>query len=169
MKSVSAISKKGRGETPRYSALLRPHRSLDRQGFLILMIAISFVSFVAGVAFLLLGAWPVFGFFGLDVLLIYWAFRKNYAEARNFETVELYDEELVVRRESKGRPAEEWCFHPFWVRVQLEKDEELEICGPLWLTSHGKRLQLGAFLGADTLRVFSEELKLALAGLRKNL
>ena len=42
------------------------------------MVAIGAVSFVAGVVFLLMGAWPVFGFFGLDVLLLYWAFRLNY-------------------------------------------------------------------------------------------
>jgi uncharacterized membrane protein len=34
---------------------------------------IAAVSFAAGIGFLLIGAWPVFGFFGLDVVLIWWA------------------------------------------------------------------------------------------------
>ena len=160
--SVPAIPRKSEGARPHYATLLRPHRSLDRQGFLILMIAITVVSFVAGIVFLMMGAWPVFGFFGLDVLLIYWAFKKNYAEVRNFETVELFDEELVIRRQVAHRPPEEWRFHPFWVRLELEEDEELETCGPLWLKSHGKRLQLGSFLGPVQLRAFSEDLTAAL-------
>ena len=69
-------------EQPRlFSALLTPHRSLNRTGFLVLMAFVSVVSFVAGIAFLVMGAWPVFGFFGLDVLVIYWAFRINFRRA----------------------------------------------------------------------------------------
>src|SRR6202165_3041205 len=64
-----------------FSALLTPHRSLNRTGFLVLMGFLSVVSFAAGLAFLLMGAWPVFGFFGLDVLVIYWAFRINFRHA----------------------------------------------------------------------------------------
>src|SRR6266849_1402377 len=60
-----------------FSAVVTPHRSLSRAGFLIGMAAVGGISFVAGTAFLLLGAWPVFGFFGLDVLLVSWAFRAN--------------------------------------------------------------------------------------------
>ena len=65
-----------------FSARLTPHRSLNRTGFLVLMTFISTVSFVAGVAFWMMGAWPVLGFFGLDVLVIYWAFRINFRSAR---------------------------------------------------------------------------------------
>ena len=53
-----------------FSALLTPHRSLNRTGFVVLMVFLSVVSFAAGLAFLLMGAWPVLGFFGLDVLAI---------------------------------------------------------------------------------------------------
>ncbi len=129
------------------------------------MAAITVVSFVAGIAFLIIGAWPVFGFFGLDVLLIYWAFKKNFADTQSYEQVELFPEELVIRREMQYRSPEEWRFHPYWIRVELEEDEELETCGPLWLTSHGKRLQLGSFLGPNQLRAFSEDLT---AALRRN-
>ena len=53
-----------------FSALLTPHRSLGPTGFLILMACLGGLSFVSGIIFVSLGAWPVFGFFGLDVLLI---------------------------------------------------------------------------------------------------
>src|SRR3984957_17535676 len=83
-----------------FSALLTPHRSLNRTGFLVLMGFLSAISFAAGLAFLLMGAWPVFGFFGLDVLLIYWAFRVNFRRARASEEITVTPSELRVRRVS---------------------------------------------------------------------
>ncbi|MGI9481281.1 MAG: DUF2244 domain-containing protein [Hyphomicrobiales bacterium] len=147
---------------PEFSAVLRPHRSLGRPGFIILMSAIGIVSFVAGMAFLYMGAWPVFGFFGLDAALIYWAFKRNYADAEVFEAVEIRNGELIVRKGGRNRKTREWRFQTFWVRVELEHNEHLETFGPLWLTSHGKRLQLGAFLGSGELHAFSEALSGAL-------
>ena len=81
-------------ERVHFDAVLRPHRSLSRSGFLILMLALGGVSFIAGMAFLLLGAWPVFGFLGLDVLLVYVAFKLNYRSGRLTEAVRLTDEQL---------------------------------------------------------------------------
>ena len=51
-----------------FSAMLTPHRSLGRVGFLILMLLFGGISFITGILFLLLGAWPVLGYYGLDVL-----------------------------------------------------------------------------------------------------
>ena len=68
-----------------FSARVTPHRSLNRTGFLVLMTFVGAVSFVAGIAFCMMGAWPVLGFFGLDLLVIYWAFRINYRRALAYE------------------------------------------------------------------------------------
>ena len=90
-----------------FSALLTPHRSLNRTGFLVLMGFLCFISFVAGMAFLMMGAWPVIGFFGLDVLAIWWAFRINNRTAKAFEEIRVTPSELRVRRTShRGHGAE---------------------------------------------------------------
>src|ERR1700720_4888607 len=90
-----------------FSALLTPYRSLNRTGFLVLMGFLSAVSFAAGVAFLLMGAWPVFGFFGLDVLVIYWAFKVNFRRAQATEEILVTPSELRVRRVNhRGQVAE---------------------------------------------------------------
>ena len=72
----------GPAEPPIFSAVITPHRSLSSTGFLIVMLCIGALSFASGVVFLILGAWPVFGFLGLDVLLVYWAFRANFRADR---------------------------------------------------------------------------------------
>ena len=144
-----------------FSARLTPHRSLGPRGFLILMSIICAVSFVAGVVFWLAGAWPVVGFFGLDVLLIYVAFKLNYASARAYETVDIAGDEMTVRRVLPGREPREWTFHPYWVRVEMHSDDDLH--GPLYLMSHGTRLRIGDFLSGEERRDFADALKDALA------
>src|SRR5215475_15915497 len=101
-----------RAEPELFSALLTPHRSLNRTGFFVLMAFLSIVSFVAGVAFLLMGAWPVLGFFGLDVLVIYWAFKINFRSAQAREEISVTPSELRVRRISHRGHVAEWVLNP---------------------------------------------------------
>src|ERR1700754_4032619 len=86
---------------------LSPHRSLSPKGFAIVMGILGFASFVLGVAFLLMGAWPVFGFLGLDVLLVYVAFRANFRAARAFEEILVTPVRLVWRKGSARGGARE--------------------------------------------------------------
>src|SRR5580704_10597269 len=99
-----------------FSALLTPHRSLNRTGFLVLMAFLTIVSFAAGLAFLLMGAWPVFGFFGLDVLVVYWAFRINFRRTKATEEIRVTPSELRVRRVSHRGDVVEWVPNPLWAQ-----------------------------------------------------
>ena len=74
-------------DPPFFAAMLTPYRSLGANGFRILMLVVCAICLVAGLVFLALGAWPVFGFLGLDILLIFLAFRWNYKAARAYEQV----------------------------------------------------------------------------------
>jgi uncharacterized membrane protein len=142
-------------------AVLRPHRSLPPAGFAIIMALVGGVSFVAGMVFVLNGAWPVTGFFGLDVLLVYIAFRINYRSARRSEHVRLAGEALTVERISVRGERKHWRFEPFWLRVRLEEEDEHS--NRLLLTSHGRSLTIASFLGAEERRQFAQRLKDALA------
>src|SRR3954471_2525429 len=144
-----------------FSALLTPHRSLNRTGFLVLMGFLSVVSFAAGLAFLLMGAWPVFGFFGLDVLAIYWAFRINFRHAQASEEITVTPSELRVRRTSHRGHVVEWVLNPLWVRLDQKGDAEFGI-ERLYLVSRGRRVSIGSFLGADEKSSFAKALLAAL-------
>jgi uncharacterized membrane protein len=145
-------------------AVLTPHRSLSPRGFAILMATLAGVSFVAGTVFWLIGAWPVIGFFGLDVALIYLAFRLNYRSARQIERVRLVEDALTVERVGVRGDRRNWRFQPYWLRVVFEETDEDR--NRLYIASHGRSLVLGAFLGAGERRVFAERLKRALASWR---
>ncbi len=149
-----------------FSALLTPHRSLNRTGFLVLMAVLSVISFAAGVVFLMLGAWPVFGFFGLDVLAIYWAFKVNFRSARAREEISVTPSELRLRRiNHRGRVAE-WVLNPLWVQLDQVAHEEFGI-EKLYLVSRGRSVSVGSFLGPDEKASFAKALRAALQAARR--
>src|SRR5947207_3543339 len=149
-----------------FSARLTPHRSLDRTGFLVLMAFIAAVSFVAGLAFLLRGAWPVLGFFGLDVLVVYWAFRINFRHAKATEEISVTPSELRVRRVSHRGHVVEWVLNPLWVQLDQKTHAEFGI-ERLYLVSRGRRVSIGSFLGPDEKASFAKALMAALQAARR--
>lgn len=153
-------------DAPLFSARLTPHRSLSRSGFLALMIFLTAVSFFAGFIFLLMGAWPVFGFFGLDVLIVYWAFRLNFRRAAATEDIVVTPYELRVRRVSHRGHVVEWTLNPLWVQLDKQVHEEFGI-EKLYLVSRGRRLSVGSFLGPDEKASFANALSAALQAAKR--
>src|SRR5450631_2120596 len=149
-----------------FSALLTPHRSLSRTGFVVLMGFLSLVSFAAGLAFWLMGAWPVFGFFGLDVLAVYWAFRINFRNARATEEISVTPSELRVRRVSHRGQVVEFVLNPLWVRLDQQTHEEYGV-EKLYLVSRGRHIAIGSFLGPDEKASFAKALTAALHAARR--
>jgi uncharacterized membrane protein len=145
---------------------LHPHRSLQTKGFRRLM-AFAFVasSFVS-LPFYLIGAWPVVGFFGLDLLLLYVAFRANFRAARAYEDLRLTCLELLFARVSARGARREWRFNPSWVRFERVDHPEF---GPqrLALVSHGRSLEVGRFLGPQQKAEFATRFVRALALARR--
>jgi uncharacterized membrane protein len=146
---------------PIFSAVITPQRSLGQVGFVLLMALVGVVSFLAGMVFLLIGAWPVFGFFGLDVLLLYWAFRINYRQAAAYEEVTVTPVELKLRKVSHRGQVREWALNPLWVTLDQVAHEEFGI-ERLFLVSRGKRLMIANFLGPDEKASFAQALGQAL-------
>lgn len=149
-----------------FSALLTPHRSLNRTGFLVVMAFASVVSFAAGLAFLLMGAWPVFGFFGLDLLAIYWAFRINFRRARASEEILVTPSELRVRRINHRGHVMEFVLNPLWVQLDRKVHAEFGI-EKLYLVSKGRRIAIASFLGPDEKASFANALAAGLQAARR--
>lgn len=151
-----------------FSALLTPHRSLNRTSFLILMGFVVVVSFLAGLLFLSMGAWPVLGFFGLDALAIWWAFRVNFRRALAYEEISVTPTTLHVRRVSHLGTVSEWSFNPLWVRLDVERHEEFGV-ERLALVSHGRSLTIASFLGPDEKESFAKALTAGLAAAKRGI
>jgi uncharacterized membrane protein len=149
-----------------FSALLTPHRSLSRAQFTALMSVVCAISFAAGVVFWRMGAWPVFGFFGLDVLLIYWAFKINFRHAKAIEEITVTPSELRVRRVSHRGHVAEWVLNPLWVQLDQKTHAEFGI-ERIYLVSKGRRVSIANFLGPDEKASFAKALTAALQAARR--
>jgi uncharacterized membrane protein len=144
----------------RLDVVLYPNRSLGTTGFAVLMTAIVLVSVAVGAGFMMVGAWPVTGFLGLDVLLVYLAFRWNDRQARRAEFVRLDGDGLSVRRLEPDGHSQCWRFEPYWVRVSLEQVGRHD--RRLVLRSHGRQVVIGAFLTQDERQELAHALEAAL-------
>jgi uncharacterized membrane protein len=150
-----------------FSATVAPHRSLPPRGLRWVMGVLIGFSFCCSLGFVLAGAWPVTGFFGLDIALLYLAFRLSYRSARQSETLRLTDTALDVEHRGVHGELRRWRFEPAWLRVTVEEHENGR--GRLRLTSHGKSVTVGAFLTADERQSLASGLKAALQRWREAL
>ncbi len=149
-------------DEPFFEALLTPHRSLGRTGFMVLMGTLSAAWLATGAIFLARGAWPVFGFFGLDVLLVYGAFRMNYRAARAREEVSISRTSLDIRKVAPSGRAVAHHFNPFWSRFSVARHDEIGITS-MAVDSRGESVAIGGFLNPDDRESFALAFSGALA------
>lgn len=143
-----------------FEAILYPNPSLGRAGFIAVMAGVSSASVVMGGVFILVGAWPVAGFFGLDMLLLFVAFRSVRRRARQREFIRLDATGLHVRRVNHVGAARDWRFEPYWVKVRMDDPPRRD--SPLVLAVHGTRLCIGSFLTLEERVSLAQALRQAL-------
>jgi uncharacterized membrane protein len=124
------------------------------------MTLVGAVSFVAGMVFLTVGAWPVLGFFGLDVLLIYLAFKLNYRSGRAYETVAITPEAFRLTRVDPAGREKYAELNPYWARVRLRERPDGRTF--LSVVADGREIVVGRFLTDDERRDFAVVLREAL-------
>jgi uncharacterized membrane protein len=143
-----------------FDAELVPHRSLSLRGFRILMAVVIAANVTVGAVFYFSGAWPVFGFMGLDVGLLYFLFRLNYRNAQLIETLRLTDDAFEVRRRFPNGEELRWTLEPYWLRVELDQPPQHD--SKLILVSRRRRLSVGSFLAPQERAEVAHALRAAL-------
>ena len=127
-----------------YEISLYPYRSLNKTGFFILMFSLGLISFVAGIIFMIKGAWPVFGFFGLDILLVYIFFKINFRSGKKKEVLILTKNKLIVEFYDSKKISKTYYLDANWLQIHLSKlKNEMS---KLKISSNGKSVIVGSFL-----------------------
>jgi uncharacterized membrane protein len=146
---------------PIFAATLTPHRSLSPRGKTVVLGLISLLALVPGVLFYALGAWPVLGFMGLDVLAIWLALTISTNRGKAAEIVTLWPDALEVKRvDPKGRATLQ-TFKPFDIRFVIDRDFNERVTA-MWLKHRDDKHPLGAFLSAEEKMSFSKAFGTAL-------
>lgn len=147
-----------------FRAVLTPHRSLGPKGFLVLMLVFGAISFITGIVFYIAGAWPVVGFVGIDVLLVYVAFRLNYRSGRSYETLEITPARFTLTRVHHSGRREQYDCNPYWARVNLSEWPDGRTV--LSVISRDSELRFGSFLSDDERRELASAVREALLAAR---
>lgn len=149
-----------------FEARIVPHRSLTRNASRLVVGIFALVSVASAVPFILLGAWPVAGFFSLDVAILYLAFRASFRAARAYEDILVTPLELILAKVTPAGARSEWRFHPAWVRLDQQEHEEFGL-QRLSLHSRGRSVEVARFLGPDEKATLASGLTRALAQARR--
>ncbi len=145
-----------------FAARLTPYRSLGPDGFRLLMGFIGLICLVVGLVFTIAGVWPVLGFMGLDFLIIYWAFKSNYAAAKAYEEVEISRQHVALTRVNpKGRETRH-DFPQFGTRLELDRHEEIGIT-QMRIANRDRAVPFGYFLNPADRESFATAFSRALS------
>jgi uncharacterized membrane protein len=151
---------------PVFDATITPHRSLGRKGLRVVMTLVCLTSVISSIPFVLLGAWPVAGFFGLDILALFVAFQLNFRHARSFERIVVTPLEVLLRKVSHHGRETVWRFNPVWTRLERQIDEDYGLLG-LKLVSRGQSVAVAAALSPQERSGFADALGSALSSARR--
>ncbi|CAH2600852.1 conserved protein of unknown function [Rhodovastum atsumiense] len=145
---------------PQFRAVIVPHRSLSPRALRTLIGVIVAASCLTAALVVALGAWPVVGFTGAEILLVALLLRHHAGGERTSETLSLNDSGLqVVRTDRHGRRREVVLPAP-WLSVTL-RDRPGRVPA-LILSAPGLQEEVATMLGEEAKRVLAAELQQAL-------
>ena len=140
---------------PLFAAELTPNRSLSRRGMHLVIGLVAALAALPGLIFFAMGAWPVVGFMGLDVLAIAWALHASMRASRRREQITLWPDRLeLVVTDLKGAESVKG-FNPKLVRLVIERDFN-ERATALKLRVPQGETEIGAFLAPDDRSSFAK-------------
>ena len=151
---------------PLFSARLTPHRSLGKRG-LRLVIAVAVIgASIPGMIFITFGAWPIVGFLGLDVALIWWALAASARDGKRYEQITLWPDQLEFKQVDGAGKETLTRFEPNGVKLVVDRDFNERTTG-LHLRTPERDLAVGTFLNGDEKSSFAKALGTALRRARR--
>ncbi|WP_428374845.1 DUF2244 domain-containing protein [Lichenicoccus sp.] len=147
-----------------FEARMTPNSSLSAQARTVVILLLTGASVAIGTLFWVLGAWPVPGFCGLEVLLACMLLYRNARDLRRAEWIELREQSLLLTRIDSNQGKLERRLSPYWLRVDLH-DRPGSIVR-VRLHGHGVQEEIGRFLDEVGRRVLAQELRVALHSCR---
>jgi uncharacterized membrane protein len=154
-------------EQPVFSARIHPQRSMTPRGVALVLLLAGSVSAMISLPFVIMGAWPIAGFFGLDVFLLWLAFRVQAREANAYEEILVTRPHMLIRDVSARGRVREARFNPYWVRLKRDVHAEWGV-ERLSLEEGRRSLEIARHLGRGEKAKFATALQKGLSDAREN-
>lgn len=138
--------------------VLRPNNSASWQFNMKFIASLAIIAFFISTYFALQGLWLIFPFAGLEIglltLCLYLRIRAN------FDTeVITFDETSVTVERGHYQVEKSWKYHRMWAKIFVKKPKLHGRPKRIFIRSHGKELELGAFLNKKDKDILIKDLK----------
>ena len=146
-------------------AVLEPPRSLSTRGLNRVMLILGVFSAVFGLGFLLVGAWPVVGFLGVEILALWLVFRWSFRAQTARTYVRVTADEVDVRKVDGWGRERRASMASHFARVEFDRTAT----GPnaLRLATSRTAYPLGEFLSPRERETFARRLMQAISDARR--
>jgi len=146
-------------------AVLEPPRSLSTRGLNRVMLILGVFSAVFGLSFLLVGAWPVVGFLGVEILALWLVFRWSFRAQTARTYVRVTADEVDVRKVDGWGRERRASMASHFARVEFDRTAT----GPnaLRLATSRTAYPLGEFLTPRERETFARRLMQAISDARR--
>ncbi len=146
-------------------AVLEPPRSLSMRGFNRVMMLLGGLSVFSGVIFLTLGAWPVVGFMGLEILAVWLVFRWSFRSQTARTYVRVTADAVDVRKvDGWGRERRARLSSHF---TRVEFDRRASGVSALRLRASARAYPIGEYLTPSERESFARRLSQAISDARR--
>lgn len=128
--------------------LLEPNRSANWK------INLSFIGFLSLICAVIsaymwsLGAWLVTPFFGLEILLLFFATYIFY-HRNSYREVIKFSREAVIIEKGRHYAEQDWQLQRAWTSVKVTNSNHKMYLPTVYLTSHGRSIEIGEFLNGE--------------------
>lgn len=138
--------------------ILKPNNSSSWQFNMKIVTSLALIGFCISSYFALQGAWLIFPFAGLEIAAL---FICLYLRMRaNIKTeIITFDESSVVVEHGCYHAEKTWKYHRVWAKIFVKKPVKRGYPKQIYIRSHGKELELGAFLNKKDKEIFIKDLK----------
>jgi uncharacterized membrane protein len=147
-----------------FEAELKPHRSLSPRGVAIVLGFLGVVSLCVTTMFYFMGAWPIVGFNGGEMLIAAALLRSHARSRRAREVLLLTAQDLRILRFDEDGKRTERFLPAAWLNIVLE--ERPGRVPALYASTHGRREEVARALGEPEKRSLAAALSAAIDGMR---
>ena len=140
-----------------FTFVARRNNSISSGGRSLVLGSLAAVLLAISLGFALNGAWLIFPFAGLDILVVFLAFRYVERRAGDYECIAFQGENVVIDTRREGK-TERFEFNRYWLQVTLVEASGGKR-GRLLLRSHGKEVTFGVHLTGEQRAVMARRLK----------
>ncbi len=139
-----------------FKVTFKPNCALSAASKQKVVILLTVIPCIIGIAFSLLGAWLVLPFVGLEIAALAYAFYYVNRHETDYESISIEGDNLIVER-CVGETVTQQVVSPYWVKVVQQELANGEL--HLYLQSHGKDIVIGRYLTRKQRELLARQLK----------